>query len=192
MPQTNGFDLLELTPERNFQTIFITAYDKYAIKAFKYSAIDYILKPIDIEEFINAVNRALKMRNSGNSHHSKLDILFDNLKAKQPFKLSIPSNKGYEYVNTNDIIRIEADGRYSIIHLKDSSNITVTKLISELIETIDDSTFYRPHKSHFINLNYVKKFVKTDGNYIEMEDGAQVAIARNKKDEFLKVMKNTY
>ncbi len=185
MPEATGFDILEALPKRKFETIFITAYDKYAIKAFKYSAIDYILKPIDIDEFTGAVNRVLEKKNSEDINLSKFNVLLENLKAQQPFKISIPSNKGYEYVNINEIMRIEADGRYSVIFLKNSRTITVTKLLSELIEIIDSLSFFRPHKSHYINLNFVRMFIKAEGNYIELKDGTQVPLSRNKKDEFI-------
>jgi two-component system, LytTR family, response regulator len=188
MPEANGFDILEALPDRNFETIFITAYDKYAIKAFKYSAIDYILKPIDIDEFNAAVNKVISKLSDDNTDAGKIELLMENLKAQQPYKISISSNKGYEYINIQDIIRIEADGRYCSIFLDSGRNISVTKLLSELIDTIDNKTFFRPHKSHYINLNKVKMFVKADGGYIKMVDGSQVAIARNKREEFLCLM----
>ncbi len=188
MPEATGFDILEAIPKRKFETIFITAYNKYAIKAFKYSAIDYILKPIDIDEFTGAVNRVLEKKNSEDINLSKFNVLLENLKAQQPFKISIPSNKGYEYVNINEIIRIEADGRYSVIFMKGSKPMTVTKLLNELIDIIDSPFFFRPHKSHYINLNYVKMLVKAYGNYIEMKDGAQVAISRGRREEFIEKM----
>ncbi len=188
MPAANGFDVLDALPDRNFETIFITAYDTYAIRAFKYSAIDYILKPIDIEEFDRATNKAIDKIKSQSQNRDKFAVLLENLKAQQPYKISIASNKGYEYINIQDIIRLEADGRYCNIYLSSGRQITATKLLSELIETIDHNSFFRPHKSHYINLNCVKMFVKADGNYIEMNDGSQVAISRNKKDEFISLM----
>lgn len=188
MPGANGFDVLEAIPERNFETIFITAYDKYAIKAFKYSAIDYILKPIDIDEFIGAVNKVYSKLNENKIDAGKFDLLMENLQAQQPFKISISSSKGFEYVDIQQIIRIEADGRYSSVYLDNGRHIAVTKLLSELIETIDHKSFFRPHKSHYINLNHVKMYVKSDGGYIEMKDGSQVAISRNKREEFLCLM----
>jgi two-component system, LytTR family, response regulator len=188
MPQATGFDILETLPDRNFEIIFITAYDKYAVKAFKYSAVDYILKPVDIDEFIMAVRRVIKKKDSNNISMSKFKVLLENLKTQRPVKISIPSSRGYEYVNIDKIIRIEADGRYSTLFLENARTITVTKVLSELIEIIDDSAFFRPHKSHYINLNYVKMFVKAEGSYIEMIDGSQVAISRNKKEEFVNLM----
>lgn len=188
MPEASGFDILEALPERKFDTIFVTAYDRYAIKAFKYSAIDYILKPIDIDEFINAVNKVIDKQKANITSMNNFKVLFENLKSQHPYKISLPCNKGYEYVNINEITRIEADGRYSKIHLKNNNKLLVTKLLSELIDIIESPFFFRPHKSHYINLNYVKMFVKAEGNYIQMEDGSQVAISRNKKDEFISKM----
>lgn len=191
MPGANGFDVLEALPDRNFETIFITAYDKYAIKAFKYSAIDYILKPIDIEEFTNAVNKVIDKVNKKEGDEGKFDLLMENLKANRPYKISISSSKGYEYIDIQEIIRLEADGRYCSIYLTNGRHIAVTKLLSELIDTIDHRAFFRPHKSHYINLNHVKMYVKSEGGYIEMIDGSQVAISRNKREEFLCLMEST-
>lgn len=188
MPEGNGFDILEALPERNFETIFVTAYNKYAIKAFKYSAIDYLLKPIDIDDFINAIKRFIEKRNANRFNSNQYDILFDNIKSKYPFKISVPSSKGIEYIDVEVIIRIEADGRYSTLYTNENRSITVTKLLSELIEIVDSNVFYRPHKSHYVNLNYVKMLARTGGGYIEMKDGSQIPISRNNKDEFTKQM----
>lgn len=185
MPEANGFELLEALPERKFETIFITAYDKYALKAFRYSAMDYLLKPIDVDDFSDAVAKAIRKIMHGEPRLDNYKILFDNLKAEQPFKVALPSNKGVEYVEIKEIVRIVADGRYSSIHLEDGRSITVTKLLNELINIVDNKFFFRTHKSHFINLNFVRMFVKSEGNYIEMKDGSHVSISRNRKDEFL-------
>lgn len=190
MPEASGFDVLEALPERNFETIFITAYNIYAIKAFKYSAIDYILKPIDIDEFNAAVNKVISKLSENKPDSGNIELLMENLKAQQPYKISISSSKGYEYINIQNIVRIEADGRYCSVFLDNGRKIAVTKLLSELIEIIDHRTFFRPHKSHYINLNHVKMFVKTEGGYIEMDDGSQVAVSRNKREEFLCLMES--
>lgn len=189
MPEANGFEILEALSEIQFEIIFITAYDKYAIRAFKYSAIDYLLKPIDVDEFSAAVARVLRKIKLKEPKNVNYKILKDNLNAEHPFKISLPSTKGIEFVGIEEIVRIEGDGRYSTIYLEDKKSITITKLLSELIDTIDSQLFFRPHKSHYINLNFVRVFVKSDGNYIEMKDGSQVSISRNKKEEFFDKMK---
>jgi len=190
MHDGNGFDLLEALPERNFKFMFITAYDHYAVKAFKFSAVDYLVKPIDINEFIDAVQRLLNRVSSEYSHTENYEVLKANMKSKTPYKLAVPSMKGFEYVKFTDIIRFEADGRYTQIHLTDNRKMTVSKTLGEYCELITDKNFYKPHKSHFINLRYVKKFARQDGGYIVMDDDSIVAVARNQKEEFIEIMAN--
>lgn len=184
MPEADGFELLEALPDKNFCTIFITAYDKYAIKAIKHSALDYLLKPIDVDEFCTAVNKAIEKLDNKLEKTINYNTLIENLKSNQLSKIALPSNKGIEYVEIKDIIKIDADGRYSVIYLINKRKITVTKQLNELVELLESDSFFRPHKSHFINLNFVKMFIKTEGNSIEMIDGSQVSLSRNKKEEF--------
>lgn len=191
MQDGNGFDVLEGIPERDFDFIFITAYDQYAIKAFKYSAVDYILKPIDVNEFITSIKRILLKRSEGKSSgFDNYKILKENINSQIPSKLAIPYMKGFEYIKVSEIVRFEADGRYTHIYLINGRKLTVSKTIGEYGELINDKTFYKPHKSHLINLNYVKKYVRQDGGFIIMEDDSSVAIARNQREEFIEIMAN--
>ncbi|GAB4286240.1 MAG: LytTR family DNA-binding domain-containing protein [Marinilabiliales bacterium] len=184
-----GFDLLEKIPKRNFNVIFITAYNQYAIKAIKFSAVDYILKPIDIYEFISAVNKVVEKRNSGVNWDEKYDVLINNLNESKPTKLALPTFDGTEYINIQDIVRIEADRSYSYIFLTDKRRIVVSKSLIEFEELLADNNFFRTHKSHLVNLDHVKKHIKHDGGYAEMSDGTKVMIARRKKEEFVNAMK---
>jgi two-component system LytT family response regulator len=186
MPNGTGFDLLTYFPEKDFDVIFITAFNHYAIKAIKFSAIDYILKPINITEFIEAVNRVIKKRSANSlTTNENFEILLENLRTARPTRLVIPTSDGREYLNPKDIIRIEADRSYSWFFINDRRKILVSKHLKEFQDLLNDRNFFRPHNSHLINLEFVKKFVRIDGGYIEMSDGSQIPISRNRKDLFL-------
>ena len=186
MPNGTGFDLLTHFPEKNFDVIFITAFNHYAIKAIKFSAVDYILKPININEFIEAVNRVTDKRSNNTFiDNENIEALLENIRSLHPTRLVIPTSDGREYLNPNDIIRIEADRSYSWFFIINRHKILVSKHLKEFQDLLNDRNFFRPHNSHLINLDFVKKYVRHDGGYIEMTDGAQVPVSRNRKDLFL-------
>ena len=186
MPNGNGFDLLAQFPEKDFDVVFITAFNHYAIKAIKFSAIDYILKPININEFIEAVNRVIKKRSERHSQgNESLKILMENLRTSPPSRMAIPTADGMEYLNPRDIIRIEADRSYSWFYLTGGRKILVSKHLKEFQELLSDRYFFRSHNSHLVNLKYVKKYIRKEGGYIEMTDGAMIPVSRNRKDLFL-------
>jgi two-component system LytT family response regulator len=189
MPNGTGFDLLAQFPEKDFEVIFITAFNHYAIKAIKFSAVDYILKPININEFIEAVNRVIKKRSERSSPgNENLRILMENLRSSFPSRLAIPTSDGMEYLNPKDIIRIEADRSYSWFFLSSNRKILVSKRLKEFQELLNDRYFFRPHNSHLINLKFVKKYIRKEGGYIEMTDSSIIPVSRNRKDMFLAVM----
>ena len=186
MPNGTGFDLLNQFPEKDFDVVFITAFNHYAIKAIKFSAVDYILKPININEFIEAVNRVIKKRSENSFRgNNSLKILLENLRSPLPSRLAIPTSDGMEYLSPKDIIRIEADRSYSWFFLNGNRKILVSTHLKEFQELLSDRHFFRSHNSHLVNLKFVKKFIRKDGGYIEMLDGSHVPISRNKKDIFL-------
>jgi len=185
MPHGNGFDLLSSFQEKTFDVIFITAYNHYAIQAIKFSAVDYILKPVNISEFIEAVNKVEQKRSSIEYRNLNYSNLLENLRTPRPSKLAIPTNDGIEYLNTSEIIRIEADRSYSWFYLTDKRKYLVSRNLKEYQELLQDLDFFRPHNSHLINMIYVKKFIRHEGGYIEMTDGSNVPISRGKRDLFL-------
>jgi two-component system, LytTR family, response regulator len=185
MPHGNGFELLDAFPDKSFDVIFITAYNHYAIQAIKFSAVDYILKPINIEEFLEAVKKVKEGRFVPKDRNLNYQTLLQNLKTSAPSKLAIPTGEGMEFLNTHDIIRIEADRSYSWFFLKDGKKILVSRNLKEFQEMLDDKVFFRAHNSHLINLEYVKKYVRQFGGYIVMTDGSNVPISRTKKEIFL-------
>lgn len=186
MPNGTGFDLLTHFPDKDFDVVFITAFNHYAIKAIKFSAVDYILKPININEFIESVNKLIHKRTTNIfTGKENLEALLENIRTEHPTRLVIPTSDGKEYLNPKEIIRIEADRSYSWFFIHEKRKILVSKHLKEFQELLNDRNFFRPHNSHLINLDYVKKFVRHDGGYIEMTDGSQIPISRNRKDLFL-------
>jgi two-component system, LytTR family, response regulator len=190
MPFKNGFDLLAELPERTFDVIFTTAYDSYAIKAIKFSAIDYLLKPIDSDELIYAINKTIEKRQKS-EHQPQLQInnLLENLKSinKQNYKLSLPTFEGAFFIPIEEIIRCESDANYTRFHLRnEEKSILVSKTLKEYDELLIDYGFCRVHHSHLINLKYIKKYIKGEGGVVVMVDGTEVEISRRKKEIFQK------
>jgi two-component system, LytTR family, response regulator len=185
MPHGSGFDLLSSFPQKSFDVIFITAFNHYAIQAIKFSAVDYILKPVNISELIDAVSKVEQKRASSEYRNLDYSHLLENLSAPVPSKLAIPTSDGIEYLNTADIIRIEADRSYSWFYLTEKRKYLVSRNLKEYQELLQDMSFFRPHNSHLINMHFVKKFIRHEGGYIEMTDGSNVPISRGKKDLFL-------
>jgi two-component system LytT family response regulator len=188
MPHGSGFDLLVQFPKKTFDVIFITAFNHYAIRAIKFSAVDYILKPINISEFIEAVEKVIEKRTSAAGQGGNFDALLENIRSSLPSKLAIPASDGMEYLNTKDIIRIEADRSYCWFYLTDKRKLLVSKNLKEYQELLNDRNFFRSHNSHLINLEHVKKYIRHEGGSIQMADGSYVPISRTKRDVFLMQM----
>jgi two-component system LytT family response regulator len=188
MPHGSGFDLLMQFPEKKFDVIFITAFNHYAIQAIKFSAVDYILKPINITEFIQSVDKVFEKRNENIDRNARYKTLLENLRKSPPTRLAIPTSDGMEFLNTEEIIRIEADRSYCWFFLMDKRKILVSKNLKEFQELLNNRNFFRPHNSHLINLEHVKKYIRHEGNSVIMADGSQIPISRNNRDLFLSMM----
>ena len=188
MPHGSGFDLLSQFPDKTFDVIFITAFNHYAIRAIKFSAVDYILKPININEFILAIEKVTDKRLHSQQPNRNLETLLENLNSPVPSRLALPTLEGMEYINPHEIIRVEADRSYSWFFLLDGRKLLVSSNLKEYQDILSDRTFFRVHNSHLINLEHVKKFIRGDGGAIEMIDGSQVPISRTRKDIFLEHM----
>jgi len=188
MPHMNGFEMLNALPEKNFQVIFTTAYDQYAIRAIKYAAFDYLLKPIDIEELKTAVEKITSNKN----HQTKkqAELLQENIQhpKKQLNKLAIPTLDGLLFFDIKDIIHLEANSNYTFINLLGKTKITASKTLKEFEDILPENIFFRTHHSHLINLNYIKRYIKGDGGQIELQNGTYVDVSRRKKEAFLKVI----
>lgn len=181
-----GFDLLKSFDEIKFDVIFTTAYEKYAVQAFKFSAIDYLLKPIDGTELKNAIDK-LQERLSTLETAKKIDMLFNNMKATQGAqkRIGVHTINGITYIAVSDIIRCESDINYTTIYLKDHKKMVVAKTLKEFDELLSEYNFFRVHNSHLVNLSLVKHYHKGKGGYIVMEDGSEIAVSTRRKDDLL-------
>ncbi len=184
MPDGSGFRLLELLDEINFEVIFTTAYDQFAIKAIRYSALDYLLKPIVPAELKNAVSKVERKKSDGTiNRHIKvlLENLKDNNQASKRIVLS--TSEGMHIIDIRDIIRCESDDYYTRFFIRDRKPILVSKTLKEHEEMLGEYGFIRPHKSHLVNISYIKSFIKTDGGYILLNDGTTVPVSRRKREK---------
>jgi two-component system LytT family response regulator len=182
-----GFDILTDLKDLKSKVIFTTAYDQYAIKAFRFSALDYLLKPIDPELLIAAVEK-ITLDQPDQEQLNKIKLLSENREKLE--KIALYTNQGVVYVKVKDIIRCEADSNYTTFYLNNTSKIVVTKSLKEFDETLSGLNFFRIHKSHLINLSYIKEF---DANQciVKLEDGTQIEVARRRKESFLSMIKPT-
>lgn len=187
MPNGDGFSLLERFDGISFQVIFTTAYDEYALKAIKHHALDYLLKPIDMEELKLAVSK-LKKDNAPVQARQKITEFLAAKKLDMSSRIALPVREGLIYLQVSDILRIESDGSYSTFFTSDGKKYMVSKNLGEYENMLPAKEFFRVHKSHLINMKKVKKYLRTDGSFAEMEDGSLVEISRRKRDEFLTLM----
>lgn len=189
MPGGNGFSMLESLEQINFEVIFVTAFDQYGIKAVKFCALDYLLKPIDLLELTQAVDKVEK-RLVEKSDNLRMKTMLSNHKNKLSSpKIAIPLSDKIEFVEVSSIVRCEGDGNYTNLFLKNGDKIIASKTLKEFDELLSDYNFLRVHQSHLINLNEVKSYIKTDGGYIKMNDGSSVSISRQRRDMVLGVLK---
>ncbi len=188
MQDGTGFDLLDKFDEYSFQVIFQTAYDEFAVKAFKYNAVDYLLKPVSIEELIKAVDKISEEQNHPDLSQ-QLSSLLKLTKKKAFERIVLNSSEGMHFVEVADILRLQSDVNYTTFHLQSGERITVTKTIKTFEELLPEEAFFRPHQSHIVHLKYVKKVLREDGGYALMEDDTKVPISRNKKEVFINALK---
>ncbi|PCJ24498.1 MAG: DNA-binding response regulator [Flavobacteriales bacterium] len=190
MPGGSGFELLEKISPINFDIIFTTAYDQYAIKAIKYSALDYLLKPVDPVELIEAINRFSSKKHDQDLINDKFKALLGNISGETTHqKIGIPDGEGLNFVKISDIIRFQSDGSYTYMHTVNSQKPTlISKPIGDYQEILTNESFIRIHRSHLINLQHVDKYIKGEGGYTIMSDGSRVEVSRRKKAEFIEVL----
>jgi two-component system LytT family response regulator len=187
MPVMNGFELLEQFKEIKFSVIFTTSYDQYAIKAIRFSALDYLLKPIDPKELMIAVHKATTLKNTPTTE--QLKMLMDQLHHKENIftKIAVPTAEGFEMIPAESVIRCEADDNYTHFYLRDKRRITVCRTLKETEEQLEDfGYFIRVHHSHLVNLNEINKYFRGEGGYLIMSDGSTVNVSRSRKEFLLK------
>jgi two-component system LytT family response regulator len=194
MPGENGFELLESLPDRKFQVIFVTAHSEFAMQAIKASAVDYVLKPVNIDNLIAAVSKVqqrLIKNTSFADDQYLLNELLRNIKSKEaPTKIALPQLGGYTFLDINQIVSLQADSNYTIIHKKDMHKMVVTRTLKDFEDILDSNLFLRVHKSYIINLSCVKEYSTADGGMVKMDDGNVWSVSRRQLDLFLQKMKN--
>ena len=183
MPVQNGFSLLEAFEHPEFDIIFTTAYNQYAIKAFKFSAFDYLLKPIDADDLIAAIGRYSNKKNT--SVKEQLKVLSTQLQQKNLNRIAISSSDGLMMLRPEQIVRCESESNYTKVFLENKQKIVVAKTLGELEGVLSDFQFYRIHHSHLVNLNHVQSYIRNDGGYVMMSDGTHITVARNRKNGFI-------
>lgn len=186
MPDGSGFDLLEAVPNHKFEVVFVTASDQHAIRAIKYSACDYLLKPLDIEELRIAIEK-VTMKKNAKPNMENLQFLVEHLKRSDEHfqKITLPTGNAFEVVNLKDIIRVEADGSYTMFYLTDKRKLLISMSLKHYEELLADADFIRVHHHHLINMNHVVRYVKEDGGFAITSDGSKIEISRRKKEGFL-------
>ncbi|MEZ4984480.1 MAG: LytTR family DNA-binding domain-containing protein [Saprospiraceae bacterium] len=183
MPRLNGFDLLRQCPQPPFSVIFTTAYDQYAVRAFKFNAVDYLLKPVDKDELIQAVEKVTK-NNVPNAQ--QLDALSLLHKHPTPERIALPVGHELLFVNVADLLYMESDGAYVSVYLVGQNKpVLLAKSLREFVELLNNPQFFRVHNSYLVNMRHIQKIIRTDGGEVVMANGRSLPVARAKKQELM-------
>jgi two-component system LytT family response regulator len=191
MPGMNGFELLQQLGDAPVHIIFVTAYDQFAIRAFDFNAVDYVLKPVRKAKLISAVQKVLD-RKQPVLDKSGLDALLHNIRVQSQSGLesiALPTHDGFTMVHINDIIYLNAESNYTWVHLVQQKKYLVTKTLKDLEDMLRFPQYFRSHKSHLVNLNHVDRYVRGQGGYLVMKDQLQIPVARAQKTELLRMLK---
>ncbi|HLF64711.1 MAG TPA: LytTR family DNA-binding domain-containing protein [Saprospiraceae bacterium] len=184
-----AFDVLREIGKPEFQLVFTSAYDHYAVRAFKFNALDYLLKPIDPDELKAAVQ---KVRKAGTPQHRNLEHFLTNIsntRNENPV-ITLSTSESFEYIPVRNIVRCEAQGAYTKFYMKNKSSLLVSKTLKEYEPLLQPYHFFRTHQSHLINLHEVERYLKGDGGYVVLKDGMKIGVARTRRDEFLRAMRS--
>ncbi len=189
MPHQNGFELLKHYDRISFDVIFTTAYEQYALKAIKFNALDYLLKPFSVQELQDALRKFQERRQQkSDSAIAPLEVFLQNMKILQQTnkKIALPTINGLVFMPVQSIVRCESTGNYTRIFFTDKKQLLVSKPLKEFEELLTDVDFFRVHNSHLINLQQMESYIQGEGGFALMSDGAQVEVSRRRKAEFLK------
>lgn len=187
MPDGDGFEVLETVSYKSFEVIFITAYNQYALRAFEFSAIDYLLKPVDYNKLKQAVERYSRI-SSSDALENRVSVLKENLQS-QSQRIILSSMEGFDIYEISDIVRCEANGSYTNFYFKNKQKLITSKTLNNFEKLLSDLAFSRIHSKHLVNLRYVKKYVSGRGGYVVLEDGSKVDVSERKKRDFIRHMK---
>ncbi len=190
MPEMSGFEFLKRVPEKNFEIIFTTAYDEFAIKAFKASAVDYLLKPIGKQDILSAVEKVEK--NKSNILPEQIEILYRALNKNSILKerIAVPTQEGIRFIKIKDILYCISDSNYTFIHLENSKKFLVSKTLKEIERILSENGFLRIHHSHMINIQRIDRYIKGDGGYVVMDDNKSLSVSRSRKEALLAIFDN--
>jgi two-component system LytT family response regulator len=190
MPHQNGFELLKLFDKITFDVIFTTAYEQYALKAIKFNALDYLLKPFSVKELQDAISKCVSRRNgqAGEQTTSPIEVFLQNMKTLHQThkKIALPTINGLVFMPVQNIVRCESTGNYTRIFFTDKKNLMVSRPLKEFEELLTDVDFFRVHNSHLINLQQMQSYIQGEGGFALMSDGTQVEVSRRRKADFLK------
>ena len=186
MPNINGFQLLEAVGDINFAVVFVTAYDKFAVKAFKFSATDYLLKPTDAKDLQAAIQKVERSKKMDSRQMELLKQYLTPTSAKSfPDKIALPHQDGVVFVELSNILYCEADDNYTRFYLSNGQKHLISKTLRDIQEVLEERNFLRISRQHLINLNQITKFMKGEGSYVIMSDGQSINVARSQKDKLI-------
>lgn len=191
MPGMNGFDLLQALHTIDFAVIFVTAYDQFAIKAFEFNALDYLLKPVRKEKLIQAVKK-VQDHQQQKLDRTSLDALIQNIRVQTRSgieQIALPTSDGFSMVHINDITYLQADSNYTWVFISSQKKYLIAKTLKDMEEMLQFPQYFRAHKSYLVNLNHVEKYVRGQGGYLVMKDATQVPVARAQKGDLMKYLK---
>ncbi|MEL7586477.1 MAG: LytTR family DNA-binding domain-containing protein [Prolixibacteraceae bacterium] len=184
-----GFEVLKEVPDTGFSLIFTTAFEQYAVQAFKFSALDYLLKPIDGEEFSKAIRKVVQ-KSENEQLSQKIRVLLSNLpEGNKPKRISVPTLDGYIFLEISDIVRCQSDVNYTHIFTRSRQRYIASKTLKHFEELLAACNFFRIHNSHLINLEYIKRYTKGKGGYVTLTDGSTLEVSMRRKEEFLKMVR---
>lgn len=188
MPEMNGFDMLEQVKNHSFEIVFCTAHDQFAIKAFKFAAINYLLKPVDPDDLKTTIQRIAEKRiNISEDQYSLLMQKLNRSSKSAPNRIALTTNEGLIFVETRDIVYCKAESNYTTVILSDNKKITVSRVLKELDEVLSGPEFFRVHSSFLIGINHVKKFIRGEGGHLVMDNGDSITVSRSRKQEFMEL-----
>ncbi len=186
MPPDTGFSILDMLPKIDFKVIFITAFHEYAVKAFNYAALDYLLKPVSVSDFNKSVQRVISIQ----SQNLQFEVLKDEVQNGRSGKIVLPTNDAYHIVSINEIEYCRADDNYTYFYFINGTNLLVSKSLKEFDDLLSDHQFFRIHKTFLINLKYLNRIVKKEGGYAVMKSEIELPISLRKRTELLLVLKS--
>lgn len=188
MGKETGFDLLDKFSSPTFRVIFTTAYNQFALKAFKYAALDYLLKPIDPNELIKAIDRAKANFTKEKTYQLQIHNLLEANHKKYFDKMALPTTEGIIFIKVSDILYLQSNINYTYIFVKGEDRITASKTLKDYEEILPENTFCRIHQSYMCNINFVKKVLKEDGGFVLLDNGQKIPVSRRKKEDLLKLL----